>query len=495
MNKRGWTFQSQAACIFLITFSVLFLVNLYMYNNMNTTIENIDETFVGNKNLMELREKLDEVQSCVKEYLNSKKPNSLNRFYDSETQYKELLEKMNSEIIESESLIMEKNIRNMSESYLLIANKAIIAKQGRDIEGYQMYYDQAEKLFRYLITCINDLNGTLFQNNSETYEKLLDSVRFTEIVYNVILMFTGVLNICLIIVLTKRLTKPLKELAKTAKEVGMGNLEVQLIETNNQTEIGIVIHAFNQMVNSLKDYIEKLRKSVEAESALREKAILMEAYLKDAQLKYLQAQINPHFLFNTLNAGAQLAMLEDADKTYRYIHKVADFFRFIVKKNDQMSTLQEEIDLVDDYIYILNVRYAGEIHYQKRIDEDFLNICVPSMILQPIVENCIKHGLHDITWEKKITLTVVRESTYIVISVRDNGIGMTKEQIKRILSNKKQEKADREEGRGIGLDNVITRLHTFYNDKDVIEITSVDSNMGTEVAIYIPMAYKEKEHV
>lgn len=495
MNKKRWTFQNQALCIFLLTFSVLFLVNLYIYSNMNTIIENVDKTYVGNKNLMELREHLDEIQSCVTEYLNTRNEDALNQFYNREEEYKELLETLNSDTVDSENLIMEKNIRNMSESYLIVVNRALIAKRGKDIEGYQMYNEQASELFDYLVTCINNLNSTLFRNNSDTYDQLLDSVHFTEMMYSVILMLTGFLNVCLIIVLIRRMTKPLKELAETAKEVGRGNLEVQLIESNNQTEIGIVIRAFNQMVRSLKEYIERLRQSVEAESALRENAIRMEAYLKDAQLKYLQAQINPHFLFNTLNAGAQLAMLEDADKTYRYIHKVADFFRFLVKKNDALSTIQEEIELVDDYIYILNVRYAGEIHYDKQVEEELLNISVPSMILQPIVENCIKHGLHDIGWEKKIKLSVVKEADYVVVSVIDNGIGMGKEQIETILNNTELEKPDGEAARGIGLDNVVTRLRTFYNCENVIEITSVGKNMGTEVAIYIPTAQKENDNV
>lgn len=96
----------------------------------------------------------------------------------------------------------------------------------------------------------------------------------------------------------------------------------------------------------------------------------MEAHLKDAKLKYLQAQINPHFLFNTLNAGAQLAMMEGADKTYQYVQNVADFFRYNVKRDDEPVTLSNEIELVDNYIYILNVRFSGEIKYRKNIDED-----------------------------------------------------------------------------------------------------------------------------
>lgn len=462
---------------------------------MNVIIGNVDQTYVGNKNLMELREKLDEVQFCMTEYLNTRDEDALREFYSRTAEYKELMGVLNRQILDSDNLIMEKNIYNMSDSYLVIVNNAVNAKREKNIDSYQMYCEQATELFDYLVACINDLNGTMFRNNSEIYNQLLASVQFTEMIYNLALALTGILNICLIIVLTKRLTKPLKELVETAEEVGKGNLEVQLIETDNRTEIGIVIRSFNQMVHSLKEYIEKLRQSMEAESILRENAIRMETYLKDAQLKYLRAQINPHFLFNTLNAGAQLAMLEDADNTYRYIHKVADFFRFIVKKNEQLSTVQEEIELVDNYIYILNVRYAGEINYEKQVEEEFLNMSVPSMILQPIVENCIKHGLQDVDWEKKINVTAMRESDSLLISVRDNGIGMTKEQISAILENKELGKSDGETARGIGLDNVVTRLRTFYNCENIIEITSVGANMGTEVAISIPMIQKEKDNV
>ena len=88
MNKKRWTFQNQALCIFLLTFSVLFLVNLYIYSNMNTIIENVDKTYVGNKNLMELREHLDEIQSCVTEYLNTRNEDALNQFYNREEEYK-----------------------------------------------------------------------------------------------------------------------------------------------------------------------------------------------------------------------------------------------------------------------------------------------------------------------------------------------------------------------------------------------------------------------
>lgn len=98
---------------------------------------------------------------------------------------------------------------------------------------------------------------------------------------------------------------------------------------------------------------------------MKEKELLMETHLKDAQLKYLQAQINPHFLFNSLNAGAQLAMMESADRTYDYIQNMAAFFRYNIKKDHDEVTLEEEIRLVDNYIYILNVRFSGRSILRK----------------------------------------------------------------------------------------------------------------------------------
>ena len=209
----------------------------------------------------------------------------------------------------------------------------------------------------------------------------------------------------------------------------------------------------------------------------------METHLKDAQLKYLQSQINPHFLFNTLNAGAQLAMMEGADRTVEYIRNMADFFRYNVKKNSETVKLSEEIELVDSYMYILNVRFAGEIIFEKDIDESLLDVTVPSMIIQPLVENSIKYGIKDVEpGEGKITLSVYREDDNCCIRVSDNGVGTDEDIIEKIMSNEKKPS----ETRGVGITNVMERLDLYYNHKDVFEIKS-KKNEGTQVTIKIPM--------
>ena len=187
-------------------------------------------------------------------------------------------------------------------------------------------------------------------------------------------------------------------------------------------------------------------------------------------------------LFNSLNAGAQRAVLEGADKTYMYVQNVADFFRYSIKSKEE-TTLEDELVQVEHYIYILNVRFSGDIHFKMDVDDSCRSITMPGMILQPIVENSVNYGIRDIDWEGRIELSAIREEEYVCISIRDNGIGMSQEKIDQIVSGQFKEEEPSKKSNGVGLYNVIQRLRMFYNKEDVIEITSIGRNMGTEVAI------------
>ena len=225
---------------------------------------------------------------------------------------------------------------------------------------------------------------------------------------------------------------------------------------------------------------------MEKEQYMKEKSLKMEAHLKDAQLKYLQAQINPHFLFNTLNAGAQLAMMESADRTYDYIQNVAAFFRYNIKKDNDVVTLADEIRLVDNYIYILNVRFSGDIHFSKEVDESLLQIKVPSMILQPIVENSVNYGIRNIDWEGQIMLSVGMESGCVQICICDNGAGMAQEKIEQVMAGQTSETSGETDSNGVGLNNVMQRLHLFFEGEEKFKITSEGIGKGTQVYITLP---------
>ena len=178
-------------------------------------------------------------------------------------------------------------------------------------------------------------------------------------------------------------------------------------------------------------------------------------------------------------------MMEGADRTYEYVQNVAEFFRYNVKKGNETVTVREEIELVDNYIYILNVRFSGEIHYEKQIDESVLSVRMPAMILQPIVENCVNHGIHEMEGKGKIQLQVYRKEELVCISIRDNGKGINRESVEKILNGTYRNESNTGCSNGIGMDNVIARLKLYSEMEDVMRIYSDGNDLGTEVIIYL----------
>ncbi|WP_069999746.1 sensor histidine kinase [Cellulosilyticum sp. I15G10I2] len=480
------TIRIKLVAVFMFTCLIICIVNIFMYVNINTMIGKINEVYISNVNLNELSDSLASIQRSMTDYLGTKGSEALREYYSSEQSYGKLLENLNTMITDSHMLLMEKNIKNMSEAYLVLTRETMQAKRARNVEKYKKNYDEASDLFTYINTYINSLNNEQFKDNSDNYKVLLISMGYLKIISTTILITAIILSIFLVYILTHSITRPLIQLAKTANEIGKGNFKINLVEVRSLDEIGVVSKAFNQMILSIEQYIDKIKINLETENMMKEKELIMASHLKDAQLKYLQAQINPHFLFNTLNAGAQLAMMEEADKTCLFIENMADFFRYNIKKINEDSTLEEEIRLVDNYIYILNVRFSGEIHFEKAVEESLLKVCVPSMILQPIVENAVNYGIRDVEWTGVIKLRVYQKDDYIYISIQDNGVGIKQSKIDEIMRGEIIEPDLSKNSNGIGLGNVIKRLKLYYNCEHVIEIKSHGKNQGTEVLICIP---------
>ena len=466
---------------------LLFAMNMIFYVRINNSMQKLDNVYASNAELTELSQIFEKVQDNMYDYLKVKSSQVLLDYYQNEAKYRNQLEKLNEENINDSVKLLERNIRKMSEAYLDYTAETVAAKRGRNVEKYKRKYDEATKLYGYIQSSIDELNNLMFQENSSTYSVLRAVMRYLEI-SNTIIMFVIVAGgMILLILATRKMFVSLSNMAETAQLVGQGNFRVKMHDTDAQDELGMVTRAFNTMVENLDLYMARTKASMEKEQQMMERELLMENHLKEAQLKYLQSQINPHFLFNSLNAGAQLAMMEDAEQTGIFVEKMADFFRYNVKKGQEDATLGEELEAVDNYIYILNVRFAGDIHFSKDVDESLENVRVPSMILQPVVENAVNHGIRDIEWEGKIHLTVTGDADYIRISVKDNGKGMTPEQIEGVLTGNKKYKKEEGDSTGIGMNNVISRLELYYEETGLVEINSEGEGKGTEVVIYIPV--------
>lgn len=496
-GKRGrrWKDIPLGRKVLLAVVSIMLLmlvINIILYSQINKTIRRMDTVYSSNVDLTELSDSLSDVQEALYAYLSVKTSDSLENYYKSEQTYRNLLENLGNQISSNPTMLLERNIRKMSESYLALAEEAVSAKRGRNVEKYKELYDSSQNLYSYINTYIDELNSQQFRNNSASYQTLREALEYLEISSLVLMTVMMGIGILMLFGITKGMIEPLTNLAETANLVGQGNFNVKMPPTDSLDEVGIVTRAFNTMVESLEEYIIRTTRSMEKEQQMMERELLMKNHLKEAQLKYLQSQINPHFLFNSLNAGAQLAMLEDAEKTCIFVEKMADFFRYNVKKGLEDASLEEELAAVENYIYILNVRFAGEIHFTRQADERIMDCRVPSMILQPIVENAVNHGIRNIDWEGCIHLEIMEEEGRIFIRIRDNGKGMSQERIQEVLSGQAGDGEEQSDSTGVGMNNVISRLELYYNQKNLVDIRSRGENKGTEVILKLPKTGGQK---
>lgn len=478
--------QTKLIAIFLLSSALAFGATMYMQVNINQALLVIERVYTSNAKLNEVSEALNGIQSNVKAYLDTKGSEALNSYYSYEQQYENLISELNADTIYPDGAIMEKNIRGISESYLELTNETVEARRARDITRYKTSYDSACNMYNYLNSYIFSLNNLQFKDNSANYTVLATSLESLGRITSFINISIAIFNVLLIFLLTRQITKPLKELSGAANAVAGGDFDIPELQVYSMDEVGVVTNAFHKMLVSIRKYIIRIKESMEAESASKEREFLMANSLKDAQLKYYQAQIHPHFLFNTLNAGAQLAMMENAEKTYSFVQKMSEFFRYSMNNLERDVYLKEEIELVESYIYIMNVRFSGEICFEKEISCGLEGIMVPGMIVQPLVENALQYGIRDIDWEGKIILSIRENGAYYVISVEDNGMGIEPSRLQEINDGKLKSTDNGELSNGVGLGNVSERLELYYREQSLFKIESPGVGKGTRVSLFIP---------
>jgi len=393
----------------------------------------------------------------------------------------------------------------MINNYLNCADNAVGSKRARDINRYIAYYNDANKVFGYIDIYISKLNNELLKENTIKYHISANRIEMVQRINIAIILGVVLFNLVFMLWITYRTTKPIIKLSQAANEISRGNFDVPEVDVDTEDEIGVMANAFNKMASSIRDQIDALKEKALLQNKLKEQELqnlIMKTHLKEAELQALQSQINPHFIFNTLNTGAQIAMMEGADKTCYFIENVANLFRYNLKKLDGSVSLGEEISNIGTYIFILKTRFTDRIEFIQDIQTDNLSIQMPSMILQPVVENAYIHGIGNLESGGTITLSVKDFVTYIEITVSDNGKGMDEQKVQQLLGKPdnfpttESSVIEVKNGHttGIGMGNVIGRLNIFYGQSDIVSILS-QPDKGTSVCIKIPVTIKENANV
>lgn len=210
----------------------------------------------------------------------------------------------------------------------------------------------------------------------------------------------------------------------------------------------------------------------------------LERALKTAEIKALQSQLNPHFLFNVLNTIGRLALLEGATKTEELAISFSEIVRYTLKKSNQIVTLGVDVEYIEKYLNIQKIRFGDRLEYNIDIQEEILDIKIPFMTLQPFVENSINHGLGCKEDGGFVNITGKSVGEDVSISIIDNGVGIPKNKIDMILDNSSQEYF-KGSSTGIGIKNVDNILKNYFGKKYGVNIDS-KVNKGTIVTVKIP---------
>jgi two-component system sensor histidine kinase YesM len=307
-------------------------------------------------------------------------------------------------------------------------------------------------------------------------KRLFQRIRF---IFYFFLIFTFVslaLIIFVVLPIILRITRPITQLTKATNEVSSGNLNI-LLNISSRDELEDLANSFNKMTRDLQKY---LAESVEHEKMKRE-----------MEFEILLSQVNPHFIYNVLNTIIYLARRDKSNDIASLADSLIRILQDGIKLGDQglLTTVREEIEIVNHYIAIQQFRYPDRFELNWNIDEKCLRCLVPKTIIQPLVENALFHGICPQEAKGTIIVTINRMGQELIINIEDNGIGMTPEMIQTLLRGEKIYEPETKL-RPVGLANIRDRIHFIYGENYGISIQSVPDR-GTKVSINIPFRTQE----
>jgi len=277
--------------------------------------------------------------------------------------------------------------------------------------------------------------------------KLIGYITF--LVSLIMIFIVGLISI----VFSNSINKPLKKLERLIKDVGKGKRNIT--EKFNNDEIGLIGTQFKKMINQNYE--------------LSEKVMYSNLKQKDAELKALQAQINPHFLYNTLDSIYWLAIIKKADDIAQMVVSLSEIFRLSLNKGNEITTISDELKHIKNYLIIQNLRYGDRFNVHVNVDDEILDFKILKLILQPFVENAFYHGLEPKMGEGTIEIIGKQRGENIIFNIIDDGVGMD---------------LNTNTNKGYGIKNVQERIKLYYGDEYGVNFAS-KLNEGTNVTIIV----------
>lgn len=299
-------------------------------------------------------------------------------------------------------------------------------------------------------------------------QQLNERVETFTVFCNILLAFVLLLVIVLTMMIVTGIIRPIQELSEVTRRISQGDFTARA-EVETEDEVEALADSINSMTESIEGFVHKIKED--------------EGKMRRADLRLLQEQINPHFLYNTLDTIVWLIEGNDSDKAVNMVVSLSEFFRLVLSKGKEYITIQEEELHIKSYLKIQQVRYRDILEYEIRIDPRLYRYKILKLTLQPLVENSLYHGIKYKRAKGIITVTGEMEEGRIRLRVEDNGVGMEQEELENLQAEIM--KPCKDTGKGFGLANVNERIRMNFGSEYGMTIRS-EAGKGTVVDILIP---------
>ena len=503
--RRLWAdlpIKNKLLTIFAIIILCVSLLSLYAHQEAYTFLDRFNRSLSGYYRINRLLAELADSTRFAEAYLKDLREEQLLLFYQNRDSLLRTLETVERESNTSlDTYFLLRAIRNASGVYFQECDRAFRSRQAEPT-GYYTHFYSAQRIGRYIEGYLEELIDVRLQEGRWSYGRLVGRADRMRMLTLVGLVAVGLLGLAFGLLLSNHITGPIRKLAAASIHMAEGNLAVKAIESRSRDEVGVLATSFNLMSASIRQLVEDLREKAELEKRFHEeelKNMRMQQSLHEAQLLGLQSQINPHFLFNTLNTIARTSMFEHAPDTTRLIQSLANIFRYNLRGHGKTVSLEEELAMVREYMHIQQQRFGSRVRFELSCRLDPRTVRIPSLTLQPFVENAVIHGLEPLEEGGGLRLSIRARGSRVLIRIHDTGVGIPRERLRSLGCDRlgagglrglgcdglPPGPGDGEEGGGIGIANVARRLALCWGGRERLRICSRPA-AGTLVTLSFP---------